>query len=133
MESLIQSKPIDQDVGFAELMTIEKAVENIEEPKVTGKALIGDTRALVSFDEPVDKPKAPKKLVEDEARRIGRIGKDAWTAYIGSAGNPVYWATLLLALMLASLDPVAENGWIKLVHFCSLVSCLRSTGFGPEL
>jgi hypothetical protein len=114
MESLIQSKPINLDTPIAELMTIEKAVENIEGSKATGEALVGEASAAVLSDQPVDKP---KKLVEDETRRVGRIGKDAWVAYIGSAGNPVYWATLLLALMLASLDPVAENGWIKSVYF----------------
>jgi hypothetical protein len=115
METLIQSKHANLDAGAAEVVeTIEDVAENPEESQETGMPPTGETSVSeVSLEAPAEKPRAPKKLIEDEARRVGRIGKAVWAAYINSAGGPVYWAILILALILASLDPVAENGWIK--------------------
>ena len=115
METLIQSKHTNLDAGVAEVVeTVEDVAENLEESKEIGMPPIGETSATeVVPDGPVEKPRAPKKLIEDEARHVGRIGKEVWAAYINSAGGPAYWAILILALILASLDPVAENGWIK--------------------
>ena len=117
MESLIQSKhktPEADAAGAVE--TIEDVAENLEESKDTGIPPTAETSLTeVVAQGPSEKPKAPRKLIEDEARRVGRIGKDVWEAYVNSAGGPVYWTLLIFSLILASLDPVAENGWIKYV------------------
>ncbi|EMD35632.1 hypothetical protein CERSUDRAFT_85569 [Gelatoporia subvermispora B] len=57
--------------------------------------------------------KAPRKLVEEEKRAVGRIGKDIWTTYIGAAGGWAYWSIFGLMLILAALSPVLENGWLR--------------------
>jgi hypothetical protein len=114
METLIQSKHANLEAGTEEAVeTIEDVVEHLEESKEASMPLFGESSIAEVVTAPVEKSKTPKKLVEDEARRVGRIGKDVWAAYISSAGGPVYWAILILALILASLDPVVENGWIK--------------------
>ena len=56
--------------------------------------------------------KVPRKLVEEEKRAVGRIGKDVWLTYIRAAGGPCYWIILLSSLVLATLGPIAEKGWI---------------------
>ena len=56
--------------------------------------------------------KAPRRLVEEEKRAVGRIGKDVWSTYIRAAGGPWYWILFLSSLVLATLGPIAEKGWI---------------------
>ncbi|KAG7448558.1 multidrug resistance-associated ABC transporter [Guyanagaster necrorhizus] len=57
--------------------------------------------------------KPPRKLVEEEKRAIGRIGKDIWLTYINACGSSIYWSVFLVVFILAALSPVAENGWLK--------------------
>ncbi|THH21147.1 hypothetical protein EW146_g360 [Bondarzewia mesenterica] len=58
--------------------------------------------------------KAPRKLIEEEKRAVGRIGKDVWNLYIKACGGSWYWAIFIIALVLGALSPVAENGWLTL-------------------
>ncbi|KIM26711.1 hypothetical protein M408DRAFT_330465 [Serendipita vermifera MAFF 305830] len=112
LETLIQSKHVNLDAGAEDVVeTIEDVAEGIEktEAEPAEQAVVA-TEAAGGAPQ---KPKAPKKLIEDEARVVGRIGKDVWKAYMTSAGGAVYWSILTLALIFASLGPVAENGWIK--------------------
>jgi hypothetical protein len=81
-------------------------------------------------NEPQAKPdrKAPRKLVEDEKRAVGRVSRDVWELYVKACGAYGYWAwfssVLILGslcpfssvLILGSLCPVAENWWLKYVH-----------------
>jgi ABC-type multidrug transport system ATPase subunit len=57
--------------------------------------------------------KPPRKLVEEEKRAVGRIGRDIWATYIKACGNRWYWAAFLTILIAASISPVLENGWLK--------------------
>ncbi|PFH48697.1 hypothetical protein AMATHDRAFT_5550 [Amanita thiersii Skay4041] len=57
--------------------------------------------------------KPPRKLVEEEKRAVGRIGKDIWETYIWACGSGRYWTLFILVLLIASLTPVFENGWIR--------------------
>lgn len=59
--------------------------------------------------------KAPRKLVEEEKRAVGRIGRDIWETYIWATGAGWYWTIFGGILILASLSPVLENGWLKWV------------------
>ena len=56
--------------------------------------------------------KAPRKLVEEEKRAVGRIGRDVWLTYIRAAGGPLYWIIFISSLLVAALGPIAEKGWI---------------------
>lgn len=55
----------------------------------------------------------PRKLIEEEQRAVGRIGRDIWQTYILACGGRVYWTVFLTALVLAAASPVLENGWLK--------------------
>jgi ABC-type glutathione transport system ATPase component len=57
--------------------------------------------------------KSPRKLVEEEKRAVGRIKRDIWETYIRACGDARYWVPFILILVLATLTPVAENGWLK--------------------
>lgn len=62
--------------------------------------------------DPKPEKKVPRKLIEEEKRAVGRIGKDVWLTYIRAAGGPWYWVFFLASLVLATLGPIAEKGWI---------------------
>ncbi len=57
--------------------------------------------------------KAPRKLIEEEKRAVGRIGKDIWVTYIQACGNAVYWSMFGASLIVAAGSPVLENWWLK--------------------
>jgi ABC-type proline/glycine betaine transport system ATPase subunit len=69
-------------------------------------------------NEPQAKPdrKAPRKLVEDEKRAVGRVSRDVWELYGKACGAYGYWAWFSSVLVLGSLCPVAETWWLKYVH-----------------
>jgi len=57
--------------------------------------------------------KPPRKLVEEEKRAVGRIGREIWEMYIWGCGNGWYWMIFISILIVASLSPVVENGWLR--------------------
>ena len=57
--------------------------------------------------------KPTRKLVEEEKRAVGRIGKDIWLTYIKACGSSVYWVIFAVVFILGALSPVVENGWLK--------------------
>ncbi|KAG5641131.1 hypothetical protein DXG03_005945 [Asterophora parasitica] len=57
--------------------------------------------------------KSPRKLVEEERRAVGRIGRDVWATYFSACGNGWYWALFLAVYAIAMLSPVFENGWLR--------------------
>lgn len=112
MGTLTQSEHSNLDAGTEEIIeTLDVILDTIDESKEI--KLPPTKRSGVEEVNGAQKSRVPKKLVEDEARVVGRIGKDVWATYLNSTGGQVYWAVLIVALVLASLDPVAENGWIK--------------------
>ncbi len=69
---------------------------------------------VTSVDEnPVQKKKGPRKLVEEEARAVGRVDRTVWETYIKACGGVPYWLIFALAFVLAAVSPVAENGWLR--------------------
>ena len=57
--------------------------------------------------------KPARKLVEEEKRAVGRIGRDVWETYIQASGNVWYWLLFIAFLIIASASPVLENGWLR--------------------
>jgi ABC-type glutathione transport system ATPase component len=71
---------------------------------------------VTSVDEnPAQKNKGPRKLVEEEARAVGRVGRTVWEGYVKACGGVPYWLIFALAFILAAVSPVAENGWLRYV------------------
>lgn len=110
MKSLVQSqeaKPTDekQDVAVEELAEPTSG----KETEVTTKVNSPDT----SSEELSKEKKKPRKLVEEERRAVGRISKEVWNTYLKACGGALYWATFVVALLLATMVPVADHGWLK--------------------
>lgn len=57
--------------------------------------------------------KHPRKVVEDEKRAVGHIDKDIWTTYLKACGGYGFWFTFVVALGLAAVTPILENGWLR--------------------
>lgn len=116
MNALIQSNHIKAGTGEGD--SVEEMVEDvaidIEESKEEGTATAGETfEGTEAISSAGKKVSPPRKLVQDEARAVGRIGRKVWLAYVHGAGGTTYWVIFLIVLVIASLAPVAENGWIK--------------------
>lgn len=101
----------------------EAAVPTAEEiadakPALVASDSISET-TTVAAPEPskVDK-KPPRKLVEEEKRAVGRIGKDVWNTYLGACGQHWYWIIFTTVLLLANLSPIAEKGWVTYGFDC---------------
>ncbi|KAK0452263.1 P-loop containing nucleoside triphosphate hydrolase protein [Armillaria borealis] len=112
MRSLVQSGFIDDKDGAAD----EKEEEAIETGFGSGdESESSSTVAPASevAETKIASKKPPRKLVEEEKRAVGRIGKDIWLTYINACGSSVYWSVFLGVFILAALSPVAENGWLK--------------------
>jgi hypothetical protein len=111
MNTLVQSDNADamddkeEAVAQGIAATPEKAVLDTEPNSETSST-------VAAFDIKEEK-KAPRKLIEEEKRAVGRIGKDIWETYIKACGDVRYWSLFIAALSLAALIPVAENGWLE--------------------
>ncbi|KAJ7176830.1 P-loop containing nucleoside triphosphate hydrolase protein [Mycena filopes] len=56
--------------------------------------------------------KAPK-FVADELSSVGRIPWNVWTTYLRAAGHWPYWFCFTVIMLIASLGPVFENGYLR--------------------
>jgi len=103
MKSLIRSQ---KDIDVGEHETAEELLEGVAEK---------GTSSQVTAAAKEKKVKTPRKLVEDEARAVGRIGREVWKTYLYALGGKGYWTVFGLVLIFASLPPIVENWWIKYV------------------
>ena len=56
--------------------------------------------------------KPPRKLVEDEKREVGHIGRAVWETYIQACGNEWYWLFFISVFVTASTSSILANSWI---------------------
>ncbi|KAH6911449.1 ATP-binding cassette transporter, partial [Coprinopsis sp. MPI-PUGE-AT-0042] len=57
--------------------------------------------------------KPARKLVEEEARAVGRVKQDVWLTLFRAHGNYGYWILFFCAFGAAALVPVLENSWLR--------------------
>ncbi|KAF8595167.1 P-loop containing nucleoside triphosphate hydrolase protein [Ceratobasidium sp. AG-I] len=57
--------------------------------------------------------KAPRKLIEDEARATGRVKKEIWVTYFRACGSYFYWIIFFIVMLGGSLAPIVQNGWLR--------------------
>lgn len=91
-----------------DVQTVEEKLAPEDSDKSDSSSTIAPTPA-----EPNVQQKAPRKLVEEERRAVGRIGSDIWSTYIWACGGRWYWAIFLFIMVIASLSPAAENSWLR--------------------
>ncbi|KAG8745725.1 hypothetical protein FRC10_007205 [Ceratobasidium sp. 414] len=73
---------------------------------------VGSSTTTVPADSMIVK-KTPRKLIEDEARAVGRVKKEIWQTYFKACGSYIYWILFCFVLLGGSLTPVLENGWLR--------------------
>lgn len=120
MASLVQSSGDTEEKGSEQKTSKDAEAKEIDDAEVPIENLVpavttpsdddDSSTAIISTASSVTQArKAPRKVVEDEKRAVGRIKRDVWEAYITSFGRPYYWVFFVLVLMLAAISPVAEN------------------------
>ena len=91
--------------------TLEKAEETVltaaDPQSETSSTLASSTPATGKMGK-----KPARKLVEEEKRAVGRIDRGVWETYIRACGNVWYWLLFIPVLVIASVSPVFENGWL---------------------
>ncbi|KAF8842919.1 P-loop containing nucleoside triphosphate hydrolase protein [Paxillus ammoniavirescens] len=120
MGTLVHSATIESDAKDTGAPVKVEAVDTDEAAVVTppGDAEPVSEMSSTQFTtrEPTPEPekkKAPRKLVEEEKRAVGHIGRDIWETYIKACGGFRFWVVFALALFLGALSPVVENWWLK--------------------
>ncbi|KAI0754233.1 multidrug resistance-associated ABC transporter [Daedaleopsis nitida] len=121
LNTLVQSGAADasDEKEEAAVEKVEEIIEDVEAIDGAGASETSSTVAPTTADseaaaaKPAEKKKAPRKLVEEEKRAVGRIGKDIWMAYLSACGGYGYWVIFAVGFALAALAPVLENGWLR--------------------
>ncbi|KAI0034681.1 P-loop containing nucleoside triphosphate hydrolase protein [Vararia minispora EC-137] len=84
--------------------------DNTSASEISSTVVIATTAS--GGDNAKNEKKSPRKLVEDEARAVGRIHKDVWKTYIDACGSWLYWALFIAIMGLGALAPVMERAWL---------------------
>ena len=110
INGLIQSGATDnQEEGDTKIPGAEELIEATTAAHSGASSAISPSTAVA---DPKPDKKAPRKFVEEEKRAVGRVGKGVWLTYISATGGPWYWIFFIGSLVLATLGPVVEKGWI---------------------
>ncbi|KLO19365.1 multidrug resistance-associated ABC transporter [Schizopora paradoxa] len=64
-------------------------------------------------DVKVPEKRKARKLIEEEKRAVGRIGKAVWLTYFKAIGGKFYWFLFITSIVAAALTPAMENGWLS--------------------
>jgi len=111
LSTLVQSGEVGDKGDGEEKVLLEQVEEKVlseqTEPQSESSSTVASTPASVKEKKPA------RKLVEEEKRAVGRIGRDIWLTYIRACGNGWYWALFIFILLVASASPVLENGWLR--------------------
>jgi predicted secreted protein len=110
VQSTDSSGEMDDKEGKVSLEKGEETVltEELDPPSETSSTVAPSTPASIKANK-----KPARKLVEEEKRAVGRIGRDIWETYIRACGNVWYWLLFIAFLIIASASPVLENGWLR--------------------
>jgi ABC-type glutathione transport system ATPase component len=114
MKTLVQSTESSGEVDDREGKVISEKeggtvlVEELDLPCATSSTIAPSTPASIKANK-----KPVRKLMEEEKRAVGRIGRDIWETYIRACGNMWYWLLFITFLIIASASPVLENGWLR--------------------
>lgn len=108
MTTLVQSTSADAEEKESdpEVIADEKEADEKEGPSV-------HTVSQPANGQAKPEKKAARKLVEEEKRAVGRVGRDIWLTYLKACGGYIYWIVFAVSLLVATVMPVFENGWLR--------------------
>ncbi|PPR02009.1 hypothetical protein CVT24_011132 [Panaeolus cyanescens] len=114
IKTLVQSTHAEGTSDLPEKELLEEVEQKVlsEEPESHTQSETSSTVASTPASVKLER-KPPRKLVEEEKRAVGRISRDIWETYIKACGNVWYWLVFIAILIVASLSPVLENGWLR--------------------
>ena len=113
IRTLIQSSQHEETNDEVEKASEESTEEQVSPAETEERSESGSTVvASVKQDK-----KPARKLIEEEKRAVGRISRDIWESYFWACGQVWYWVIFIVVLILASLSPVVENGWLRYFRF----------------
>jgi ABC-type multidrug transport system fused ATPase/permease subunit len=114
MRSLVQSTNAGD--GKDEVEEILEGEQNSTEfnldSESSSAAILSQSSDVVKIEK-----RPPRKLVEEEKRAVGLVARNIWETYIQACGNGWYWTLFLTVLLVASITPVFENGWMRHVIY----------------
>ncbi|KAI0338006.1 ATP-binding cassette transporter [Trametopsis cervina] len=118
LSSLSQSGAVDtsdekEDVTVPNIEEVAEEKAESDSPADSSETNSTAAPTAVDVDVKPEIKKAPRKLIEEEKRAVGRIGKDIWATYLQACGGTLYWITFTASLLLAAAGPVLQNGWLK--------------------
>ena len=115
MNSLVQTTDFSGEMDDKERKVTPKKgketflAEEVDPPSSETSSIVPPSTA--ASIKAIKKP--ARKLVEDEKRAVGHIGRDIWGTYIRACGNVWYWLLFISIFIIASASPVLENGWLR--------------------
>ncbi|KAG9313459.1 hypothetical protein JVU11DRAFT_5783 [Chiua virens] len=124
MTSSVMSTLVHANTGEVDDKDATSPVEEAEKPDITVEAIsatetepVSETSSTAFTTEEAkpepEKKKSPRKLIEEEKRAVGHIGRDIWETYIKACGGYTYWLIFGVCLLLGALSPVVESWWLK--------------------
>lgn len=115
MDKLVQSDNGESKESAEPEVQDSEIIKVVEEHDSQSES--SSTVAPTTADEepPTEKKKVPRKLIEEEKRAVGRIGREVWKCYVFACGAGWYWLLFIFSMSLAAASPVLENGWLRLV------------------
>lgn len=105
-EKAVEDIPLVEDVEIKE--STSSSVSEVDPNSESSSTIAASTT-----NEAKTERKAPRKLIEEEKRAVGRIGAEIWRTYVHACGNWGYWTIFFTVLILAMLSPVIENNWLR--------------------
>jgi ABC-type multidrug transport system ATPase subunit len=115
LRSLVQSEHVAEEKP-AVVPTIEKMEDGA--PSISDNSPRSESSSIAAAsakETNQEIKKSPRKLIEDEARAVGRVKKDVWATYFKACGTWVYWSLFGFIFLLATLGPVAKRSWLMCV------------------
>jgi len=102
-EDLVPQEPLIEDPPF-DVDSIEKTT-----PPTHPADKAAEGQGTSNGDSHSVPKKAPRKLVEDEARSTGGIALSTWKVYFRAQGSPLFWAGFIVVIIIGACPPLWEN------------------------
>ncbi|KAJ7319100.1 multidrug resistance-associated ABC transporter [Mycena albidolilacea] len=110
MASLVQSTTAKEEEQTEVAIEANPATQQTGEGSEDSQSTVAATPAASKQEKKTD---GPRKLIEEEARAVGRVARDVWLTYIKACGGAAYWSLFIFIFIVAALGPVLENGWVS--------------------
>ncbi|KAJ7853283.1 multidrug resistance-associated ABC transporter [Mycena olivaceomarginata] len=110
MKSLVQSTTAKEEEQTEVVIETNPATQQTGEESKGSQSTVVATPAASKQEK---KTGGPRKVIEEEARAVGRVARDVWVAYFNACGGAAYWSLFVSIFIVAALGPVLENGWVS--------------------